>query len=104
MRILDGKAVKDDETNPLISVLRLSGITRVENGILKVRSRVYKEVFNHDWVNSNMPGAELRRQRAAYKRGLKSFAIVLALVVLALVVVGMAGAVANLYLTNNTIA
>jgi hypothetical protein len=50
-RILDGKAVKDDETNPLISVLRLSGITRVENGILKLRSRIYKEVFDRDWVS-----------------------------------------------------
>jgi len=99
-RILDGKAVPDDETNPLISVLRLSGITRVDNGILKVRSRVYKEVFNHDWVNSNMPGAELRRQRAAYKRGLKrALAITLPLLLL-----GMAIAYGKLYLARNTIA
>jgi len=99
-RILDSKTVKDDETNPLISVLRLSGITRVDNGNLKVRSRVYKEVFNHDWVNSNMPGAEVRRQRTAYKRGLKrAFAIVLTLAV-----IGTSIAIGNLYLTNNTIA
>ncbi len=99
-RILDGKTVHDDDTNPLISVLRLSGITRVDNGILKVRSRVYGEVFNHDWVISNMPGPELRRQRAAYKRGLKrAFAIVMALLLLA-----MAIALGNLYLANNTLA
>jgi hypothetical protein len=99
-RILDGKAVKDDETNPLISVLRLSGITRVENGILKLRSRIYKEVFNHDWVISNMPGAELRRQRTAYKRGLKrALAITLPLLLL-----GMADCLRNLYLAQNTIA
>jgi len=92
-RILNGKPVKDDETNPLISVLRLSGITRVDNGVLKLRSRIYKEVFNHDWIISNMPGAELRRQRVAYKRGLKrAFAIVLALVV-----IGMAIGLVNLY-------
>ena len=98
-RILDGKVVKDDETNPLISVLRLSGITRVDNGVLKVRSRVYKEVFNHDWVNSNMPGAELRRQRAAYKRGLKrAFAIITVLLL-----IGMASALGNLYLADTTI-
>jgi hypothetical protein len=98
-QILDGKAVKDDETSPLISVLRLSGITRVDNGVLKVRSRIYKEVFNHDWVISNMPGAELRRQRVAYKRGLKrAFAIVLALLVL-----GMAIELVNLY-SEHTIA
>src|SRR5450755_428805 len=99
-RILDGKQVKDDESNPLISVLRLSGITRVDNGILKVRSRVYREVFSHDWVNSNMPGAELRRQRTAYKRGLKrAFAIVTALLI-----IGLAFALGNLYLTNTTVA
>ena len=99
-RILDGKTVRDDETNPLISVLRLSGITRVDNGILKVRSRVYREVFNHDWVNSNMPGAELRRQRAAYKRGLKrALAITLPLLLL-----GMAIAYGNLYLARNELA
>jgi hypothetical protein len=99
-RILDGKAVRDDETNPLISVLRLSGITRVENGILKVRSRVYREVFNHDWVISNMPGAELRRQRAAYKRGLKRARAI----TLPLLVLGIAIAYWNLYLSRNTIA
>jgi AAA-like domain/PEGA domain len=99
-RILDGKAVRDDETNPLISVLRLSGITRVENGVLKLRSRIYKEVFNQDWVISNMPGAELRRQRTAYKRGLKrAFAVMLPLILL-----GMLIAYRNLYLARNTMA
>jgi AAA-like domain/PEGA domain len=99
-RILDGKAVKDDETNPLISVLRLSGITRVENGVLKLRSRIYKEVFNHDWVISNMPGAEIRRQRTAYRRGLKrALAITLPLLVL-----GMTIVYGKLYLAQNTIA
>jgi hypothetical protein len=99
-RILDGKAVRDDETNPLISVLRLSGITRVENGVLKLRSRIYKEVFNQDWVISNMPGAELRRQRTAYKRGLKrALAVTLPLILL-----GMLIAYRNLYLARNTMA
>ncbi len=99
-RILDGKAVKDDETNPLISVLRLSGITRVDNGVLKLRSRIYKEVFNHDWVISNMPGGELRRQRAAYKRGLKrALAITLPLLVIAILI-----GYRSLYLAQNTLA
>lgn len=99
-KIRDGKTVRDDETNPLISVLRLSGIARVENGVLKTRNRIYNKVFDEKWVNVNMPGAELRRQRAAYKRGLKrAFAIVMVLLALA----GM-GSIANLYLTNNTIA
>ena len=70
-RVRAGKTVRDDEANPLISVLRLSGITRVENGVLKVRNRVYNKVFDHQWVIANLPGAELRRQRKAYKAGLK---------------------------------
>jgi hypothetical protein len=99
-KVHDGKTVRDDETNPLISVLRLSGIARVENGVLQIRNRIYNKVFDDDWVNAHMPGAEVRRQRAAYKRGLKrAFAIVLALLIL-----GMAMAIANLYLTNHTIA
>ena len=99
-KVRDGKTIRDDEANPLISVLRLSGIVRVENGLLKTRNRIYNKVFDDKWVNANMPGAELRRQRIAYKRGLKrAFAIVMALLVL-----GVAIAIANLYLTNSTIA
>jgi WD40 repeat protein len=64
------KRVRDDETNPLLSILRLSGITRVENGWLRVRNRIYARVFDRAWVTENMPDAELRRQWAAYRRGL----------------------------------
>jgi WD domain, G-beta repeat len=60
----------DDETNPLVSVLRLSGITRVEDGRLQVRNRIYERVFDREWAQANMPDAELRRQREAYRRGL----------------------------------
>jgi hypothetical protein len=63
--------VLDDPSDPLVSVLRLSGITRVEEGRLKVRNRIYGQVFDHEWVRSCLPGAELRRQRTAYLRGLK---------------------------------
>jgi hypothetical protein len=65
-----GKRVMDDETNPLVSVLRLSGIMRVEEGRLQVRNRIYERVFDREWARANMPDAELRRQREAYRRGL----------------------------------
>ncbi len=65
-----GKRLPDDETNPLVSVLRLSGITRVEGAYLKVRNRIYQRVFDRAWVMASMPDAEMRRQRAAYRRGL----------------------------------
>lgn len=63
------KRVPDDETNTLVSVLRLSGITRAVEGFLHVRNRIYYHVFDHEWVIANLPDAELRRQRAAYRKG-----------------------------------
>jgi AAA domain-containing protein/PEGA domain-containing protein len=99
-KIRDGKTVRDDETNPLISVLRLSGIARVENGLLKARNRIYNKVFDDDWVNANMPGAEIRRQRAAYRRGLKRALVI----TLPLLLIGILIAYRNLYLAKNTIA
>ncbi len=64
------KPVYDDENNPLISVLRLSGVSRVVNGRLRVRNRIYRRVFDLRWVEANMPDAEKRRQRRAYWRGI----------------------------------
>jgi WD40 repeat protein len=68
-KLRDDKRVKDDETNPLISVLRLSGITRVVEGLLYVRNRIYYRVFDREWVLANLPDAEVQRQCAAYRRG-----------------------------------
>src|SRR5207253_9843767 len=62
--------VPDEKTSILVNILRLSGITVSENGFLKVRNQIYYRVFNKEWVLSHMPGAELRRQRAAERRGL----------------------------------
>lgn len=70
-KVRSGARVRDDERNPLVTILRLAGIVRVEGGCLKVRNRIYSEVFNKDWVAENLPGAELRRQKAAYFRGFK---------------------------------
>ncbi|HTE89147.1 MAG TPA: AAA-like domain-containing protein, partial [Terriglobales bacterium] len=64
-RIRRGKRIADDEKNPLISVLKLSGLTRTKDGSLQVRNRIYREAFDPDWILSNMPNAEVRRQRAA---------------------------------------
>ncbi len=79
------KRVTDDEANPLVGILRLSGIVRVNTGRLQVRNRIYAKVFDGGWINESMPDAELRRQRAAYRRGLLR-ATAIAAVVLAVVV------------------
>ncbi|MEO2006028.1 MAG: AAA-like domain-containing protein, partial [Candidatus Poribacteria bacterium] len=65
-----GKSVPYDETNPLVNVLRLSGVVGVEDGHLRVRNRIYEHVFDRAWVRENMPDAELRRQRTAARRAM----------------------------------
>jgi WD40 repeat protein len=69
-KVRRNKRVEDDHTNLLVNILRLSGITRTEDNLLKVRNRIYECVFDQEWVERSMPDAELRRQRAAYRRGL----------------------------------
>ena len=69
-RIHGGQLVPDDETNALVSILRLSGITRGINGFLQVRNRIYWQVFDLNWIQTNMPAAEVRRQRRAGRRGM----------------------------------
>lgn len=68
-QVLKGKRVLDDPSNPLVCVLRLSGITREVDGRLTVRNRIYQRVFDLRWTVENMPDAELRRQRAAFISG-----------------------------------
>jgi hypothetical protein len=68
-QVRQGRRVPDDETDPLASVLRLSGVVRSENGVLRQRNRIYHRVFDREWVRANMPAAELRRQRQAFWRG-----------------------------------
>jgi len=68
-RVRRNKKVVDEESQPLSSILRLSGVTRSVDGVLRVRNRIYKKVFNGEWIKANLPGAEVRRQRAAFRRG-----------------------------------
>src|SRR4029077_17656159 len=42
--------VRDEETNPLVTVMRLAGIVRADRGYLRVRNQIYAEVFDKDWV------------------------------------------------------
>jgi hypothetical protein len=66
--------VADEETNPLVSVLRLSGITREEKGLLKVRNRIYYVAFDRDWVTAQMPEVELWRLWVMFLTGVKRLA------------------------------
>lgn len=80
-QIQRGKPVKDDEANPLVGLLQLVGITRTADDRLQIRNRIYARAFDAKWVTSNMPDAEVRRQRAAYRRGaLRTAAIALVMI------------------------
>src|SRR6185312_7538743 len=70
LKLYNQRRVRDDATNPLINILRLSGITREIDGNLHVRNRIYQTVFDKNWVRTNMPDAERRRQRMSFWRGL----------------------------------
>ncbi|MCI5223994.1 MAG: hypothetical protein D3924_15320, partial [Candidatus Electrothrix sp. AR4] len=79
-----GRKVQDDDANSLMSILRLAGLVRVATNYLQVRNRIYVRVFDKEWINANMPDAELRRQRAAYWRGVLRTGIISALVIFSL--------------------
>jgi WD40 repeat protein len=80
-QVRKGERVADDEANPLITVLRLAGIVRAQNGFLHLRNRIYEQVFDREWVAKNMPDAEVQRQRAAYRRGLWRAGAVAAIII-----------------------
>src|SRR5215468_9308321 len=77
-----GKRVRDDVASPLVGILRLSGVALAPGGYLRVRNHIYERVFDQEWVRTNMPDAELRRQRAAYRRGLLRATAVAALILI----------------------
>ncbi|HEY7546656.1 MAG TPA: AAA-like domain-containing protein, partial [Blastocatellia bacterium] len=79
---LRGKRARDDEANPLVSVLRLSGVVRADDGLLRVRNQIYKRAFDRQWVKANMPDAEVRRQREAYRRGLMRATAIAAIILI----------------------
>ncbi|MBX7131427.1 MAG: AAA-like domain-containing protein [Fimbriimonadaceae bacterium] len=73
--------VQDDETDPVVAVLKLSGLTRVLEGYLVVRNRVYFRAFDRSWVDANLPEAEVVRQKKAARRAtLRTLVISLILV------------------------
>jgi hypothetical protein len=85
-KVRAGKRVADDETSPVVSVLRLSGVVRSEAGRLRVRNRIYGRAFDGRWVAANMPDAEVQRQRAARRRGQLQAAAIAAVIVIVLLI------------------
>jgi WD40 repeat protein len=81
-KVRSNKIVRDDESDPLVPNLRLSGITRSERGRVSVRNAIYWRVFDKAWIAANMPDAELRRQGEAFRRGMWRMSTISMLVLL----------------------
>ncbi|MDA1275125.1 MAG: AAA-like domain-containing protein [Verrucomicrobia bacterium] len=84
------ESVADEEANPLVSILRLSGVTKVENGSLRVRNRIYYRVFNRSWADANTPVAELWRMWLVVWGNIKKAARIIVGGILVLVLVTFA--------------
>jgi hypothetical protein len=82
--ILRGRPVRNDEADPLVSLLKLAGVARPQDSLLKSRNRIYAHVFDREWCQLNMPEAELRRQRAAFRRGVAGATVMGVVLILAL--------------------
>jgi len=100
LTIRQGRRVRDDPANPLCSLLLLSGIVARKGDRLAVRNRIYDHVFDPAWVQSSLPGEEVRRQRQAYLRGAlrtaaAGGAILLLVAILAGVALNRAGVARN---------
>jgi WD40 repeat protein len=94
-RVRRGRLVRNEDTNRLVGLLRLSGIVRVAErrggACLAVRNRIYYRVFDLDWVKAHMPDAELRRQQEAFRRGFLRTAAVSTAVVAVVAGLAIAG-------------
>jgi WD40 repeat protein len=49
------RAVVDEEQSLAKSHLKLSGVVRRENNVLRVRNQIYQQVFDYKWINKHLP-------------------------------------------------
>lgn len=58
--LLDGH-IRDEPDDSTFAALRLSGVVASRDGALRVRNRIYQQVFDHTWVSSHLPDVATRR-------------------------------------------
>ncbi|MEH2183680.1 AAA-like domain-containing protein, partial [Nostoc sp.] len=49
------RAVVDEEQSLAKSHLKLSGVVRRENNVLRARNQIYRQVFDYKWINKHLP-------------------------------------------------
>jgi hypothetical protein len=60
-QVWERKKIRDDDTQPLIGVLRLSGLVRSLENHLQVRNQIYFKAFDKDWIDAHMPDPTLHK-------------------------------------------
>jgi tetratricopeptide (TPR) repeat protein len=60
-RVYRGARVPEDERSVDQNHLMLFGLVRAAHGVLEVRNAIYRQVFNLDWVQANLPADWPRR-------------------------------------------
>ena len=74
--VYQGQEVRDDERSLDKNRLKLLGLVRSEDGLLKIRSKIYHSVFNLAWIDANTPvdwsARSTRCLRRLIKRSLTS--------------------------------
>ncbi len=61
-QILRQRTVLDEERSPAKNELKLTGLVRTSSqGQLEVRNRIYRTVFDLDWVRKNLPQPRVRQ-------------------------------------------
>jgi tetratricopeptide (TPR) repeat protein len=53
--VLEGKEIREDGQSLVQNHLKLSGLIKTENEYLHVRNRIYRHVFDLDWIKENTP-------------------------------------------------
>lgn len=73
------RPVHDDEQSVVKAHLKLSGIVCRDNGVLRVRNRIYREVFDNGWIKEHLPPTwaklQLQRLRRVAVAGLSVLAV-----------------------------
>ena len=76
--IYAGKAIAEDKRSLEQNRLKLFGLVRVEENLLKVRNEIYRRAFNRDWIRANMPVDWTKR-------------VAVGLIVLTVIILGLMG-------------
>jgi hypothetical protein len=86
--ILQGQRVPDDVKSPVKGHLKLSGLVKVEGGLLRVRNPIYAKVFDKQWVHEQLPtlrkwyGSLPPQRKAMVAVGIPSFLIMMFLCIM----------------------